>query len=52
MRRPIDPKIDCVFKALLGSEENRNLLIHFLNAACATSAASVCSTTAGFISWN
>jgi len=32
MRHPIDPKIDCVFKALLGSEENRNLLIHFLNA--------------------
>jgi len=28
MRHPIDPKIDCVFKALLGSEENRNLLIH------------------------
>jgi hypothetical protein len=26
------PKIDCVFKALLGAEENRNLLIHFLNA--------------------
>jgi predicted transposase/invertase (TIGR01784 family) len=32
MRHAIDPKIDCVFKALLGSEENRNLLIHFLNA--------------------
>ncbi len=32
MRHPIDPKIDCVFKALLGSEENRNLLVHFLNA--------------------
>ena len=32
MKHPIDPKIDCVFKALLGSEENRNLLIHFLNA--------------------
>ena len=32
MRHPIDPKIDCVFKALLGAEENRNLLIHFLNA--------------------
>jgi predicted transposase/invertase (TIGR01784 family) len=29
---PIDPKIDCVFKALLGSESNRALLIHFLNA--------------------
>jgi hypothetical protein len=24
--------IDCVFKALLGSEENRSLLVHFLNA--------------------
>jgi predicted transposase/invertase (TIGR01784 family) len=32
MKHPIDPKIDCVFKALLGAEENRNLLIHFLNA--------------------
>ena len=32
MKHRIDPKIDCVFKALLGSEENRNLLIHFLNA--------------------
>jgi predicted transposase/invertase (TIGR01784 family) len=32
MKHPIDPKVDCVFKALLGSEENSNLLIHFLNA--------------------
>jgi predicted transposase/invertase (TIGR01784 family) len=32
MQHPIDPKIDCVFKALLGSEDNRNLLIHFINA--------------------
>ena len=32
MRHPIDPKIDCVFKALLGSEANRDLLVHFLNA--------------------
>jgi predicted transposase/invertase (TIGR01784 family) len=32
MRHPIDPTIDCVFKALLGSEANRGLLIHFLNA--------------------
>ena len=32
MKHPIDPKIDCVFKALLGSEDNRNLLMHFLNA--------------------
>jgi predicted transposase/invertase (TIGR01784 family) len=35
MQHAIDPKIDCVFKALLGSEENRNLLIHFLNAILA-----------------
>ncbi|KJV08112.1 Rpn family recombination-promoting nuclease/putative transposase [Methylocucumis oryzae] len=35
MRHAIDPKIDCVFKALLGAEENRNLLIHFLNALLA-----------------
>lgn len=32
MQHAIDPKIDCVFKALLGSEENRNLLLHFINA--------------------
>ena len=32
MRHPIDPKIDCVFKALLGSEDNRNLLLHLFNA--------------------
>jgi predicted transposase/invertase (TIGR01784 family) len=32
MRHPIDPKVDCVFKALLGAESNRALLIHFLNA--------------------
>lgn len=31
MKHPIDPKVDCVFKALLGTEENRNLLLHFLN---------------------
>lgn len=35
MKHRIDPKIDCVFKALLGSEENRNLLLHFLNAVLA-----------------
>ena len=29
---PYISKIDCVFKALLGSEENRNLLVNFLNA--------------------
>jgi predicted transposase/invertase (TIGR01784 family) len=32
MRHPISPQVDCVFKALLGSEENSNLLMHFLNA--------------------
>jgi predicted transposase/invertase (TIGR01784 family) len=32
MQHPIDPKIDCVFKALLGADANRALLIHFLNA--------------------
>jgi predicted transposase/invertase (TIGR01784 family) len=32
MRHPIDPKVDCVFKALLGAESNLDLLIHFLNA--------------------
>ena len=32
MRHRIDPKVDCVFKALLGAEGNRSLLIHFLNA--------------------
>ncbi|MCP4106860.1 MAG: hypothetical protein GY749_15195 [Desulfobacteraceae bacterium] len=26
------PTVDCVFKAILGKEENKNLLIHFLNA--------------------
>ena len=35
MQHPIDPKIDCVFKALLGAEDNRALLIHFLNALAA-----------------
>ncbi|CAK0766115.1 conserved hypothetical protein [Gammaproteobacteria bacterium] len=36
MKHRIDPKIDCVFKALLGSPENRNLLTHFLNAILAS----------------
>ena len=35
MKHSIDPKIDCVFKALLGAERNRRLLIHFLNAILA-----------------
>jgi predicted transposase/invertase (TIGR01784 family) len=32
MKHAIDPKIDCVFKALLGAEANQRLLVHFLNA--------------------
>lgn len=32
MKHSIDPTVDCVFKAVLGKEENKNLLIHFLNA--------------------
>jgi len=32
MRHPIDPKVDCVFKALLGADSNRLLLVHFLNS--------------------
>ena len=35
MKHAIDPKVDCVFKALLGAERNRRLLIHFLNAMLA-----------------
>ena len=36
MKHQIDPKIDCVFKALLGAEDNRNLLVHFINAILST----------------
>ncbi len=32
MKHQIDPTVDCVFKAILGKEDNKNLLIHFLNA--------------------
>ena len=32
MKHKIDPKVDCVFKALLGSIDNSNLCVHFLNA--------------------
>ena len=32
MKHRIDPTVDCVFKALLGCEQNKNLLIDFLNA--------------------
>ncbi len=32
MKHKIDPSVDCVFKAILGNEKYKNLLIHFLNA--------------------
>lgn len=32
MKLNINPKIDCVFKAIFGSEENKDILIHLLNA--------------------
>jgi len=32
MKKIIKPTVDCVFKAILGSEENKPLLINFLNA--------------------
>ncbi len=32
MKHRINPQVDCVFKALLGAENNRNLPIHFINA--------------------
>ena len=35
MRHAIDPTVDCVFKAILGTEENIALLVHFLNAVLA-----------------
>lgn len=35
MKYQIDPKIDCVFKAILGAIDNCNLLTHFLNAILA-----------------
>jgi len=34
MKHAIDPTIDCVFKAILGSNEHINLLLNFLNAIC------------------
>lgn len=36
MKHQIDPKVDCVFKAILGSEDNKGLLVHFLNAVLAS----------------
>jgi predicted transposase/invertase (TIGR01784 family) len=44
MKHQIDPKIDCVFKALLGAEDNRNLLVHFLNAILSTDLATPIAT--------
>ena len=35
MKPHINPKVDCVFKTLLGSEAHRALLVHFLNAVLA-----------------
>ena len=35
MKHKIKPTIDCVFKAMLGSNEHKNLLINFLNAVIA-----------------
>jgi len=35
MKRLIDPKVDYAFKRLFGAEENRDLLMHFLNAVLA-----------------
>ena len=32
MKHRINPIVDCVFKAILGSPKNKNLLVHFLNA--------------------
>jgi predicted transposase/invertase (TIGR01784 family) len=32
MKKLIRPTVDCVFKAILGSNENKHLLINFLNA--------------------
>ncbi|MCP4298903.1 MAG: Rpn family recombination-promoting nuclease/putative transposase [Proteobacteria bacterium] len=32
MTHRINPMVDCVLKKVLGAKENKNLLIHFLNA--------------------
>jgi predicted transposase/invertase (TIGR01784 family) len=32
MKTGINPKVDCVFKAVFGAEENKDVLIHLLNA--------------------
>ena len=38
MKPNIDPKVDCVFKVILGSEAHKRLLVHFLNAVLARDA--------------
>ena len=32
MKHKINPTVDCVFKAILGNEKRKHLLIHFLNS--------------------
>ena len=46
MKHAIDPTIDCVFKAILGSNEHINLLLNFLNSVCQDDIASpICDIT-------
>ena len=35
MKHRISPTVDCVYKAILGAVENKNLLLDFLNAVLA-----------------
>ena len=35
LKHPISPTVDCIFKAILGAEENKNLLIDFLKSVLA-----------------
>ncbi|WP_198262775.1 Rpn family recombination-promoting nuclease/putative transposase [sulfur-oxidizing endosymbiont of Gigantopelta aegis] len=34
MKHSVDPMVDCVFKAILGSNEHINLLLNFINSVC------------------
>jgi len=34
MKHSVDPTVDCVFKAILGSNEHINLLLNFVNSVC------------------
>ncbi len=34
MKHPVDPTVDCVFKAILGSNEHIDLLLNFVNSVC------------------